>query len=259
MSENQMNLAFPDQEAPSPTLEEQAAAIDAQETTQAEAQGDTPERPDWLPQKFKSPEDMARSYAELEKKLGQNKQQTEQAVEQATEEASQETATNMDGLINSAESEFLENGGALSDSTYEQFEKMGVPRSVVDQVRDMRLAQAEQTRQQIINEFGGQDTVDAMSTFAASTYDDAMVERLNGMLASNDLATVRMAMNQIRSDFQAQAPGQDPTRRVTGRSLPAVEGFRSQAEVLEAINDPRYRTDNAYREDVERRIGMSNF
>jgi hypothetical protein len=254
MSENQINLPFPDQENTGPTLEEQAAAIDAEETTEAQAQDDTPERPDWLPQKFKTPEDMARSYAELEKKLGSNKQQQEEAVEQAT----QESATNMDGLISSAETEFLENGGELSDSTYEQFEKMGVPRTVVDQVRDMRVAQAEQTRQQIINEFGGQESVDAMSTFAASNYDDGMIERLNGMLASNDLATVRMAMNQIRSDFQAQAPAQDPTRRVSGRSLPAIEGFRSQAEIIEAINDPRYRNDNAYREDVERRIGMSN-
>jgi|DEB0MinimDraft_6_1074348.scaffolds.fasta_scaffold00079_10 hypothetical protein len=254
MSENQINLPFPDQENTGPTLEEQAAAIDAEETTEAQAQDDTPERPDWLPQKFKTPEDMARSYAELEKKLGSNKQQQEEAVEQAT----QESATNMDGLISSAETEFLENGGELSDSTYEQFEKMGVPRAVVDQVRDMRVAQAEQTRQQIINEFGGQESVDAMSTFAARNYDDGMIERLNGMLASNDLATVRMAMNQIRSDFQAQAPAQDPTRRVSGRSLPAIEGFRSQAEIIEAINDPRYRNDNAYREDVERRIGMSN-
>lgn len=257
MSDNQMNLAFPEQENAGPSLEEQAAAIDAQENQQDTPQDDTAARPDWLPQKFKTPEDLARSYTELEKKLGQNAKAQEEAVEQATETVAQETATNMDSLIANAETEFVEAGGALSDGTYEQFEAMGVPRAVVDQVRDMRLAQAEQTRQQIIGEFGGQDTVDAMSTFAASSYDDAMVSRLNGMLASNDVATVRMAMNQIKTDFQSQAPAQDPTRRVTGRSLPAIEGFRSQGEIIEAINDPRYRTDSAYREDVERRIGMS--
>ena len=29
------------------------------------------DRPEWLPEKFKSPEDMASSYSELESKLGQ--------------------------------------------------------------------------------------------------------------------------------------------------------------------------------------------
>ena len=56
MSENQINLPFPDQENPGPTLEEQAAAIDAEQAaaveTTEEAQGDSTERPDWLPSKF---------------------------------------------------------------------------------------------------------------------------------------------------------------------------------------------------------------
>jgi len=40
----------------------------------AEAQeAEQPERPEWLPEKFKSPEDLAKSYTELEKKVSTNK------------------------------------------------------------------------------------------------------------------------------------------------------------------------------------------
>jgi len=38
-------------------------------TTQAEAPADTGDRPTWLPEKFKSGEDLAKSYSELEKKM----------------------------------------------------------------------------------------------------------------------------------------------------------------------------------------------
>lgn len=57
-----------------PTLEEQAASQEAaaQAASEAEPQlaGEeaTPERPEWLPEKFKSVEDMAKAYKELEAK-----------------------------------------------------------------------------------------------------------------------------------------------------------------------------------------------
>ena len=56
------------------SLEEEAAAIDANapESPEAVADGTTSElsedRPEWLPEKFQSAEDMAKAYAELENK-----------------------------------------------------------------------------------------------------------------------------------------------------------------------------------------------
>ena len=37
------------------------------EAPQEEAQDNQSERPEWLPEKFKTPEDLAKSYSELEK------------------------------------------------------------------------------------------------------------------------------------------------------------------------------------------------
>ena len=42
-----------------------------QQQTEAELPQDQSDRPEWLPEKFKSAEDMAQAYSELEKKLGQ--------------------------------------------------------------------------------------------------------------------------------------------------------------------------------------------
>ena len=97
MTTEQLNLPMPDQEQAAPqSLEEQVAAMEAAQNPEAapEPAPSEPDRPDWLPEKFKTPEDLAKSYGELEKKLG-----------------SREQSPQMDGLITSAEQEFMENGG----------------------------------------------------------------------------------------------------------------------------------------------------
>ena len=39
--------------------------------------------------------------------------------------------------------------------------------------------------------------------------------------------------------------------------MPAKDIFRSQAEMFEAINNPKYRKDEAYRHDVQRKVTAS--
>ena len=45
------------------------------------------DRPEWLPEKFKDPADMAKAYSELEKKLGQPKEEATEEPEQSETEA----------------------------------------------------------------------------------------------------------------------------------------------------------------------------
>ena len=65
-----------------------------EEKPQEQAQAETEElpqeqsdRPEWLPEKFKSPEDMSKAYAELEKKLGQAPKEDTDEAEQVEEKA----------------------------------------------------------------------------------------------------------------------------------------------------------------------------
>jgi len=48
-----------------PESEEAVDAVSEEQTTETQE-----DRPGWLPEKFKSPEDMANAYSELEKKMG---------------------------------------------------------------------------------------------------------------------------------------------------------------------------------------------
>jgi hypothetical protein len=47
-------------------------------------------------------------------------------------------------------------------------------------------------------------------------------------------------------------------QQVSGKNVRnSIKGFRSQAELAQAISDPRYRNDPAYRMDVEDRLAAS--
>ena len=70
------------QDSKQPTLEEEAAKYDAPPSNE-----DNPSdsRPEWLPEKFKSAEDLAKAYSELEKKLGAPKPKDEAKPEAKSE------------------------------------------------------------------------------------------------------------------------------------------------------------------------------
>ena len=45
---------------------------------------------------------------------------------------------------------------------------------------------------------------------------------------------------------------------IQGKPAQAADAFRSQAEVVRAMNDPRYDSDPAYRQDVFNKLERSN-
>ena len=106
-----------------PSVQEQAAVDSTDSMAQAwddnqeqlaqqlGQQEDTPQpdRPEWLPEKFSSAEDMATAYQELESKLG-NPEATPEPEGEQPESVS---------AINAATDEFME-AGQLSDETFEE-------------------------------------------------------------------------------------------------------------------------------------------
>ena len=84
-----------------------------------------PDRPDWLPEKFQSAEDMAKAYAELEKKLGADRKDAASDPATVTPEqaAEQLQAQNLD--FQAFATEFQANG-ALSDASYQQLERIPI-------------------------------------------------------------------------------------------------------------------------------------
>lgn len=254
---------------PQPTLEELAAKMDEQASPASEENPDaaSDERPEWLPEKFKSVEDMAKAYSELEKKLSSGTKDTtepteeeppentdgEENPEEQAAEAVEKAGLDLDDLS----SKYWENG-KLDDSDYEALEKAGYPKHIVDQFIKGQEAQASLIEQQVFNTVGGEEDYKAMVSWAGEELSPGEVKAFNKAVNSGDIDEVMAAVKGLNARYAASV-GFEPTRQIKADGKGATAAtYRSVAEMQRDMSDPRYRTDAAFRKDVEQKLARSN-
>jgi hypothetical protein len=195
------------------------------------------ERPTWLPEKFQNPEDLAKAYSELEKKF------------------SETTPVKFDGLEKYTE-EFEKNGD-LSDESIKAIAAMGIPEPIVRAYVDGQKSVVESNVSAVFNLAGGQDKYQELLSWAGENIPEDEVDAFNAVIDSGNMNTIKMAVQGLRARFE-RANGQGG-RLIQGETTgPSGGAFRSIAEIVSAMKDPRYATDPAYRSDVEKRVALSN-
>ena len=236
--------------------------VETPEVQQEESQTEeTQERPEWLPEKFASAEDMAKSYAELEKRMGQGaKEDTEeQPQEQQQEETNEDNqeAGNYNEAVVEASQEFFQNDGQLSEETYQKLEKVGLPRDLVDSYAAGQQALLQSEEAQIKGVAGGD--YDQMAECANEHLPSEEVDAFDEAVTSGSVQQAKLAVQGLYARYQ-NATGSRPKTLVQG----AVSGsstmpFKSMQELARAQSDPRYRSgDKAYHQEIDRRLAVSN-
>jgi hypothetical protein len=217
------------------------------------------ERPEWLPEKFKSPQDMADAYSNLEKQFHQQSEPDEEAEssvdDMETEEVQEflnENGIDFDTMSNT----FWEEGG-LSDNDYDTLEKAGIPSDVVDQFIDGQMAIMESTRQQAFNTVGSEEGYNDMMQWASTSLSEAEQDAFNSAVDSGDMGTAMFAIQGLAARYRSEA-GVEPNLVGGEASSNSVGAFNSLAELTSAMSDPRYEKDSAYRDQVARRLQQSS-
>lgn len=242
--------------------------VEQVEIKEAETTAEKPEeqvqenKVEGLPEKFKSVEDLAKSYSELEKKLGEPK--VEETPEPKVEETKQDTdleiankAAESAGLnIVDLQAEF-DKEGALGEKSYEALEKAGIPKEYVDQFIAGQQAVVARTTNEVKELVGGEDGYNEMVSWAETNLTDAEKTAYNSAVNGSDLEQIKLAVNGLKARYQG-ANGIEPTLVKGKASASSSAGYRSWAEVTEAMNDPRYSKDIAYQNDVKAKLANSN-
>jgi hypothetical protein len=238
------------------SLEEQAAAMDAKLANKAEdakaAQTVESDRPDWLPEKFQSPEDMAKAYNELQSKLGEGSKEKDSSAKEKAEP----DQTVMQEIIDSATNEFIESG-ELTDKSFKALEEQGLPREIVEAYVAGQRALMENQVNQVKATVGGEENYNAMAEWAAENLDQSELDAFNEVVESGSINQAQMAVRGLYSQF-ASAGGKAPNLIQGNTSGSAVKPFNSAAQVTEAMRDPRYKNDPAYRKTVEDRLAVTS-
>lgn len=239
------------------SLEEQAAAMDAKNANKTEdteaAQTVESDRPDWLPEKFQSPEDMAKAYNELQSKLGEDNKEKDSSKKESKAEPNQ---TVMQEIIDAATNEFID-GGELSDKSFKSLEDQGIPREIVEAYVSGQQALMQNQVNQVKAAVGGEENYTAMAEWASENLDQSELDAFNEVVESGTVNQAQMAVRGLYSQFVSSG-GKAPNLIQGNTSGSAVKPFNSAAQVTEAMRDARYKNDPAYRKTVEDRLAVTS-
>ncbi len=171
--------------------------------------------------KFKDPQALEQAYVELQKKLGEPRDEV-----QSTEDESESTAS------------------AEEEETSSESEA---------DVETLSEAQAEQLMEMV----GGDKAYKSMLDWAGDNFSKEEVEMYDGVMESGNPNAIFFAVQALQARYN-DAVGSDG-QLLTGRGAQNTDdSFKSQAELVAAMSDPRYDRDPAYRADLMRRLENSD-
>jgi len=235
--------------------------------------------------KYKSAEDLEAAYLELQKKLGDTPE-----TEQAEPETEYELYTD-DGSVNydtanelygeqlgnlfksndidpfAMSKHFEENNGTLADDMYDKLATAGLSKEVVDNyllgVRGELGIEPKQASpvlsdseiKDLKNIAGGERGYDNLMDWAGNNLTEQDAKSYDDVLATGNASAIKFAIKALMGQYE-DANGRD-SKIVTGKES-STENYRSMAEVVRDMNKPEYQTDEAFRDDVLRRLSASN-
>ena len=221
--------------------EAQAAEVIA-EVAETEAAAD---RPDYLPEKFNSPEEMAAAYKELEGKLGTS-----------TEEAPAIEGTVSDNDMQLYSDRFAENG-KLEEADYAGLEAKGISKDMVDNYVAGQQAMITQHTQTVFSQVGGEEQYTAMTQWASETFSAEEVAVFDAAVNSGDMNQTMSAVKGLQARHQMEN-GTQPNLMQGKTGGSGVVAYASLAEMKRDMANPKYAQDSAFRETVQRKLANSN-
>ena len=214
--------------------------------------------------KFENAEELENAYLNLQKKLGGGDDDTDEAYLDEDEYYDEGTSAGIE-LIQGASEEYYANEGQLSADTMEEFKNMSSNDLVNAYIAIQQnnpdsggyspdLSDAEMN--QVYNSAGGEAEYNRLTSWAADNIPESKLDAFNNIIDQGNSTAIQIAVAGLRSEYEAQEGYEG--RMLTGKAARTMDGFRSQAEVVQAMNDPRYDRDPAYRQDVYDKLERSN-
>ena len=220
--------------------------------------------------KYKSIEELEKGYAELQKKLGQPKvsDTTETPAKETplealkvneteTEENAEQVLEQQGLNIETFTQEFQEKG-ELSESSYEQLKKAGIPQDMVDAYIEGIQLKASIAQTRVFDTVGGQDEYNKLLTWATNNVSAQERIAYNSVLETGDMDKILLAVKGLKASYEDAYGKQPKLITPTETATTTHQGFESKAQLKSAMSDPRYAKDPAYRREVELKLSRSS-
>ena len=285
-----INLSYDPSDDPEAIAAREAEEQDSLEVGEKMLQ----EQEELLAGKYKNAEELEKAYMELQQRLGRGddddsgeaeaEEETE-STEGEYERYDEEGYVNFDAVEEAygknladvfSENEidpwamndhFYENDGTLTPEMYDQLNEAGFSDETIDAYlgglrNQLGYEEAEANTlgdseiADIKNIAGGEQGYADVVQWASENLPAAYIAAFDEVINTANEAAVRFAVKALVGQYE-DAVGRTPDL-VTGKQSSTGQAYRSMAEVVRDMSDPRYDNDDAYRMDVMRKLERSN-
>ena len=215
--------------------------------------------------KFEDAEALEKAYIELQSKLGEPKEKEAPVKEEKTEAKEEVKETKEE----EPDYEFL-------DKLWEESKNEKYSDNILDKLNDMKPADvaqlylnyrsgvdsepqelSQEQAAELQKSVGGEKEYNTMLQWASSNFDEAEISRYDKVMESGDPDAAYFAVQALQAKYNDGVGVEG--KMLTGKPAKSQgDEYRSQAEVVRAMSDPRYERDPAYRQDVYDKLERSN-
>jgi len=206
------------------------------------------EQQNLLAGKYKSAEELERGYLELQKRMGEG-----QPNQQATSDVSDQLAKAYESYTSDKN---------FDASAFENVSKEDLIKAFFENSEEVPQAEGGEgpdlTQEQVdgmMNSVGGKEQYQQIMNWAVQNLPKSDIEAFDAIVESANPFQINMAVEAMAKRY-TDANGQEG-QTIQGRSAKMTDSYRSQAEMIRDMNDPRYDSDPAYRNDVMTKLANS--
>ena len=206
--------------------------------------------------KYKNAEELESAYLELQKKLGSDESESEEQVE---EQEGEETDSDLfdrlwEGELNDEFSDDLLDELSNADPT-------DLAQMHLDYRRQMEAnapqPMTEEVATQLKGMVGGDQEYNNLLGWAKDNFTEQEINMYDAIMDSGNTEAAFFAVQALALRYSDSVGTEGEL--IQGRAASdSADGFRSQAELVNAMNDPRYERDAAYRNDIMRKLELSD-
>jgi len=231
-----------------------------------------------MPEKFvgKTAEEIAKIYADLEKKMGQQSTNpTDDAAKAAAEatKAAEEAQAAADKEANAKapsdlSKEVIEKykasynaNGELSADDYASLEKEGYSKNQVNDYIEYEAFKTTKLINSIVEPLGGGlDKYNQVAAWISSTFDDKSLAEVNEVLANSPMAAKTAYLGSLYTQFDAANGSISALHGNNGVASTAsgIQGYATKNDFMADLDNPKYTTNPEFRKMVEGRLSVSD-
>ena len=211
--------------------------------------------------KYKSAEDLESAYIELQKKLGEPKEEVSAETEETVSEETTEESKDKESSVLNSLWEQRDNKDGFSDEVLKELASTNPGELAKEYLRyrnaNQPQALTDENISQLIESAGGEERYNQIVGWAKSNLSNQEQKMYDTVVDRGDPLACYFALQALMARYN-DSVGTDG-RLITGKPpSSAGDTFKSQAEMVKAMEDRRYEDDPSYRQEIMEKLERSN-